>query len=244
MRASHDQGIDFSVDQRGHVSSGDLICHRILPQSLFHQRYKEGTCLSVHLCLGHDLPDVIRIGFAGDSGPGADHSDPSVFGSLYGCLCAGTDHSDHRDRTLCFNLGHRIGTGCIAGHGDGLYILFEQKADDLPRIADNGVFGFASVGNTGSISKIHDPLVGHLVHDLFDNRQPSNTGVKDSDGQILSVFSVTLCHHISIPAVSSRPPPVSAAGMLQRDFRPVSSKTAPRGYTVNPVNLPCGSAPV
>ena len=196
MGTSHDQCVDPVMQKGCHISSCDLVCHRILPQSLFHKGDKKRTGLGEDLGIGHDLMDKLRVRVTGNRRTCADDTDPAVFGAFTCSAGSGTDHTDDRNRAFPLDLRKGICTCRIAGNRNGLDFAFQKETDDLPAIARHGLPRFASVGNTCRISKIDDLFVGDLAHDLPRDSETADAGIKDTDRHFRIQFAVLSHNHM------------------------------------------------
>ena len=67
-----------------------------------------------------------------------------------------------------------LSRGRITGHDNHLAAQFRQKMADTHRIALDIARGLVTIRDMGGIAKVHDALVGQMLHYRIGNRKAAN----------------------------------------------------------------------
>ena len=149
-----------------------------MQKPLLHQRYQERTGLSGYLDIRAHFHHYLCIDAASYRSLRADDPDLSVFRRLGRRPGACVDYTDDGNIQFSLHRLQRIGRRSVARDNNRLYILCQEKADNLSRKTDHRIAGLIAVRNSGRITEIDDPLFRHLPHNLPRDSQTTDTGIK------------------------------------------------------------------
>ena len=184
MCTAKHQGVNIALLQNAQIPGSDLICHRIMKPPFLHQRNKQRTGFAEHLNARLHLFHDLRVNTAADGRFRSNDTDTAVSGRFHSRLCPGMDHTNDRNIRLCRHSIQSQSRCRVAGNDNGLHLSGPQETDNLAGITQDRIPGFTSVGDPCGISKINDPLIRQLPHDLSCYRQAAHTGIEYANRRV------------------------------------------------------------
>jgi len=140
---------------------------------------------------GVQLLDGVEVFLAPRRALGGDHPDPVVLGRVDRRLGPWPDHTYERDLEQLSRLVERSGGGGVAGDDDELHVPRLEVPDDVEGEATHLVLVARSVGEVVEVREVDRRLLGQLLTDRPEHRQPAHARIEDSNRPLVS-------HHVTL----------------------------------------------
>ena len=148
-----------------------------------NQGYQQGSGNRHHLGGGTEILDCISVGVARDGGPGGDDPDGGGATEFQRGLGTGYDHPGDRQGSPGRHCLEGDCRSCVAGDENLLHAEVFKVSRDLGCVVDDRAGAPGPVGDAGGVSDVDDILVGEVLLDGIDHREPSDAGVEYADGK-------------------------------------------------------------